>query len=139
MQLATNYRSTQTIVRAAHAVIEHNSERQPIHLQATGDVGQPLRLYTTEQSSEGIAVVRQISRMVGGADMIQADQHAERSANTRSFGEFGVLVRTGQQPRGSNRLFAGGVALSSDGPHEFPCRPRCPSGPGVWSLCPAAY
>ena len=29
--------------------------------------------------------------------MIQADQHAERSANTRSFGDFGVLVRTGQQ------------------------------------------
>jgi superfamily I DNA/RNA helicase len=29
--------------------------------------------------------------------MIQADQHAERSANPRSFGDFGVLVRTGQQ------------------------------------------
>src|SRR5205823_6487487 len=37
------------------------------------------------------------SRMVGGADMLQADQHAERSANTRGFGDFGVLVRTGQQ------------------------------------------
>ena len=47
--------------------------------------------------AEGIAVVRQISRMVGGADMVQADQHAERSASTRSFGDFGVLVRTGQQ------------------------------------------
>src|SRR5204863_3297247 len=43
------------------------------------------------------AVVRQISRMMGGADMLQADQHAERSTNTRSFGDFGVLVRTGQQ------------------------------------------
>jgi superfamily I DNA/RNA helicase len=47
--------------------------------------------------AEGIAVVQQISRMVGGADMVQADQHAERSASTRSFGDFGVLVRTGQQ------------------------------------------
>jgi superfamily I DNA/RNA helicase len=29
--------------------------------------------------------------------MIQADQHTQRLANTRSFGDFGVLVRTGQQ------------------------------------------
>jgi superfamily I DNA/RNA helicase len=29
--------------------------------------------------------------------MLQADQHLERSAHTRSFGDFGVLVRTGQQ------------------------------------------
>jgi superfamily I DNA/RNA helicase len=98
LQLATNYRSTQTIVRAAGTVIAHNSDRQPLHLQAAGDVGTPLRLYTTpSEVAEGIAVVRQISRMVGGTDMIQADQHAERSANTRSFGDFGVLVRTGQQ------------------------------------------
>ena len=98
LQLATNYRSTQTIVRAADAVIAHNGDRQPLHLQAVGDVGTPLRLYTTpSEVAEGIAVVRQISRMVGGADMVQADQHAERSAHTRSFGDFGVLVRTGQQ------------------------------------------
>ena len=97
-QLATNYRSTQAIVRAADAVIAHNSDRQPLRLQAVGEVGKPLRLYTTlSEVAEGIAVVRQISRMVGGADMVQADQHAERSANTRSFGDFGVLVRTGQQ------------------------------------------
>jgi superfamily I DNA/RNA helicase len=98
VQLATNYRSTQTIVRAAEAVIAHNGDRQPLHLQAVGDVGQPLRLCTTpSEVAEGIAVVRQISRMVGGADMVQADQHVERSAHTRSFGDFGVLVRTGQQ------------------------------------------
>jgi uncharacterized protein (TIGR00375 family) len=98
VQLAINYRSTQTIVRAAGAVIAHNSDRQPLYLRAAGDVGQPLRLYTTpSEVAEGIAVVRQISRMVGGADMLQADQHAERSVHTRSFGDFGVLVRTGQQ------------------------------------------
>jgi superfamily I DNA/RNA helicase len=46
--------------------------------------------------AEGIAVVRQISRMVGGADMVQADQHSERVDHTHSFSDFGVLVRTGQ-------------------------------------------
>ena len=97
-QLATNYRSTQTIVQAATAVIAHNRGRQPLPLRAAGEGGESLRLYTTpSEMAEGIAVVRQISRMVGGADMVQADQHAERSAHTRSFGDFGVLVRTGQQ------------------------------------------
>ena len=98
LQLTTNYRSTQTIVQAAGAVIAHNRDRQPVHVRAAAGVGMPLRLYTTpSEVAEGIAVVRQISRMVGGADMVQADQHAERSASTRSFGDFGVLVRTGQQ------------------------------------------
>jgi superfamily I DNA/RNA helicase len=97
-QLATNYRSTQTIVQAATAVIEHNSARQPLHLRAVQAAGKPIRLCTTpSELAEGIAVVRQISRMVGGADMVQADQHAARDDNARSFSDFGVLVRTGQQ------------------------------------------
>jgi uncharacterized protein (TIGR00375 family) len=96
--LATNYRSTQTIVQAAAAVIAHNPERQPFALHAAGSVGLPLQLYhTPSEIAEGIAVVRQISHMVGGADMIQADQHPDRPAQARSFGDFGVLVRTTQQ------------------------------------------
>jgi uncharacterized protein (TIGR00375 family) len=97
-QLATNYRSTQTIVQAATAVIAHNRSRQPLQLRAMGTAGKPLRLYAAaSELAEGIAVVREISRMVGGADMVQADQHAERANHTRSFGDFGVLVRTGRQ------------------------------------------
>jgi uncharacterized protein (TIGR00375 family) len=97
-QLATSYRSTQTIVQAAAAVIAHNPDRPSLQLQASGAVGTPLRLYVTpSEVAEGIAVVRQISRMVGGADMVQADQHSERVDHTRSFSDFGVLVRTGQQ------------------------------------------
>src|SRR5262245_46077838 len=97
-QLATNYRSTQTIVQAATAVIAHNSARWPLHLVAVQAAGKPIRLCTaTSELAEAIAVVRQISRMVGGADMVQADQHAERAANARSFSVLGVLVPTGQQ------------------------------------------
>lgn len=98
VRLATNYRSTPTIVRAGAAVIAHNRDRLQLDLRAVGDAGKPLRLYTTaSEIAEGVAVVRQISRMVGGADMVQADQHGERAAHSRSFGDFGVLVRTGQQ------------------------------------------
>jgi uncharacterized protein (TIGR00375 family) len=97
-RLATSYRSTQTIVQAAAAMIAHNRNRQPLPLRAAGTAGKPVRLCVTpSEQAEGIAVVRQISRMVGGANMVQADQHAERANNTRSFGDFGVLVRTGRQ------------------------------------------
>ncbi|MBM3226583.1 MAG: hypothetical protein FJZ47_22700, partial [Candidatus Tectomicrobia bacterium] len=96
--LTTNYRSVHTIVQSAAAVIDQNRDRQPFPLQAVHAGGAPIRLYTTaSEMAEGIAVVRQISQMVGGADMLQADQHDERATNTRSFGDFGVLVRTGQQ------------------------------------------
>src|SRR5262249_21300080 len=97
-QLATNYRSTQIIVQAASAVIEHNSPRQPLHLRAVQAAGKPIRLCTaTSELAEAIAVVRQINHMVGGADMVEADQHTQRADNARSFSDFGVLVRTGQQ------------------------------------------
>src|SRR5262249_127674 len=97
-QLATNYRSTQTIVQAATAMIAHNSARQPLHLRAVQAAGKPIRLYTApSELAEAIAVVQHISRMVGGADMVEADQHTQRADNARSFSDFGVLVRTGQQ------------------------------------------
>lgn len=96
--LGTNYRSTQTIVGAAAAVIAHNPDREPLDLRAAGAQGTPIPLYTVpSELAEGIAVVRQISRMVGGADMVQADQHTDRATATRSWSDFGVLVRTTQQ------------------------------------------
>lgn len=98
IQLATNYRSTQVLVEAAQAVIGHNRARQAGPVQAHRGPGTLLHLYTApSELAEGIAVVRQISRMVGGADMVQADQHSRRLDHTRSFSDFGVLVRTGQQ------------------------------------------
>src|SRR5262249_30965583 len=97
-QLATNYRSTQTIVQAATAMIAHNSAGQSLHLRAVQAAGKPIRLYTApSELAEAIAVWRHMSGMLGGAHMVQADQHAERAANARSFSDFGVLVRTGQQ------------------------------------------
>ena len=46
------------------------------------------------ETAEGIAVVREIARMVGGIDMVQADAGEE---GTRSFADFAVLFRTGRQ------------------------------------------
>jgi len=59
--------------------------------------GPPVRLLSVPgETAEGIAVVREIGRMVGGADMMQADQGVEGG---RSFGDFAVLFRIGRQAR----------------------------------------
>ncbi len=119
--LACNYRSTQTIVQAAAAVIAHNPQGQPLALRAAGPAGVPLRLYSTaSEVAEGIAVVRQISRMVGGADMVQSDQHADRAASTRSFSDFAVLVRTTQQAEVLEQCFLQeGLPYRLLGHHSF--------------------
>jgi superfamily I DNA/RNA helicase len=56
-------------------------------------------------TAEGIAVVREISRMVGGADMVQSDRHPGRE-KARSFGDFAVLFRTGRQAEVLEECFA---------------------------------
>ena len=96
--LETNYRSQGHIVRAAAALIARNSGREPVLLRAAPEDGRSIRLLEVPgELAEGIAVVRQISRMVGGADMVQTDQHDSVAEGARSFGDFGVLFRTGRQ------------------------------------------
>ena len=93
IHLQSNYRSSGTIVKAATALLQ-----RPSVPAAARDNGIPVRLVSAPgETSEGIAVVREISRMVGGADMVQSDRRQGAAAPARSFGDFGVLVRTGRQ------------------------------------------
>ena len=92
IHLQSNYRSSGSIVKAAAALL-----RRPAAHTARG-AGVPLRLISAPgEVAEGIAVVREISRMVGGADMVQSDRQQGAAAPACSFGDFGVLVRTGRQ------------------------------------------
>ena len=94
--LETNYRSKQNIVEAAAALIENNADREEMSLKAAQKSGRQIRwLSVPGETAEGIAVVREIGRMVGGADMMQSDQ--DEGSGTRSFGDFAVLFRTGRQ------------------------------------------
>ena len=96
-QLGANYRSQGHIVEAAAAVIGHNPGREAIELAAMRPGKGRVRLIEVQgETAEGIAVVREIARMVGGTDMVQTDAGAE---GTRSFADFAVLFRTGQQGR----------------------------------------
>ena len=93
--LGANYRSQGHIVEAAAAVVGHNPEREAIELAAMRPGKEKIRLIEVpSETAEGIAVVREIARMVGGTDMVQTDAGAE---GTRSFADFAVLFRTGRQ------------------------------------------
>ncbi len=97
VSLGTNYRSQGHIVEAAAAVIARNPGREPIELVPVRPGKEPIRLIEVpSETAEGIAVVREIARMVGGTDMVQTDAGAE---GTRSFADFAVLFRTGRQGR----------------------------------------
>ena len=104
VKLETTYRSTESILRAATAVIQHNPDRVDLTLKPIRDRGTVIRLLTpVSELAEGIAIVREIGRMVGGATMLQAHgQGGKRTlGNTaseeRSFGDIAVLFRTGRQ------------------------------------------
>ncbi len=93
--LGANYRSQGHIVEAAAAVVGHNPAREAIELAAVRPAKERIRLLEVpSETAEGIAVVREIARMVGGTDMVQTDAGAE---GTRSFADFAVLFRTGRQ------------------------------------------
>ena len=93
--LGANYRSQGHIVEAAAAVVGHNPGREAIELAAVRPGKERIRLIEVQsETAEGIAVVREIARMVGGTDMVQTDAGAE---GTRSFADFAVLFRTGRQ------------------------------------------
>ena len=99
VHLTRNYRSTGLIVEAANAVISHAPQRPPTNkkVQPMRPPGVPMRLLTVAgETAEGIAVVREISRQVGGTDMQQADRH-QGPATPRSWNDFAVLFRTGAQ------------------------------------------
>ncbi|HVB77768.1 MAG TPA: UvrD-helicase domain-containing protein [Candidatus Nitrosotalea sp.] len=92
IRLEQNYRSTQAILDAAHAVIRHNSERAD------------KRLWTDRQGGELIAVA-QLYNEVEEAEYV-ADEIARliRSENRRP-GDCAVLYRTNAQSRAFEDVF----------------------------------
>ncbi len=108
--LRRNYRSQANVVRAAAAVIRAGEISAPAatnretpvltdHLPPAMVTARralsPVAIrQATGETGEGIAIVEQINRMVGGADMQQADRHGTGS---HSLDDFAVLFRTGTQ------------------------------------------
>ena len=120
--LTRNYRSTPQILRASLPVISKNGGPERT-LEAQRPDGGPVRLVTAaDEFSEAIFVAKEINRLVGGIDML--DAQGGGSAQPRGFSDFAVLYRTHRQAEALEKclgiegipyLVAGRDKLLSDG------------------------
>ncbi len=84
--LDQNYRSTQRILDAANAVIENNATHRPKQLWTDKGQGEPIiRFQGDDERDEAAFVVREIHRLVDGAD--------------HRYGDVAVFYRTNAQSR----------------------------------------
>ena len=96
--LQENYRSTEPIVKAACSVISHNPGGERT-LAAKAGSGDPVRVVKAGgRRSEGIFTAREINRMIGGIDMLDAQERGTFwEKGPRSFSDIAVLCRTNRQ------------------------------------------
>ena len=95
VRLLENYRSTPEILKTALPVVERGGETRT--LVAMRPSGERVRLLTAaDEFSQALFIVKEIGRMVGGIDMLDAQEQA-RAGSGRSFSDFAVLYRTHRQ------------------------------------------
>jgi DNA helicase-2/ATP-dependent DNA helicase PcrA len=86
LRLTQNYRSTQTILRAANGVVRHNVGRKEKELWTENEAGDPLTLHVLpDEEAEGEKVVSLLLEL--------------RRKDSRSNKDFVVLYRTNAQSR----------------------------------------
>ena len=86
IRLEQNYRSTQTILKAAAAVVKHNRTRKEKNLWTENDAGKSISvLQGVDERDEARRVLSAIEK--------------ERAEGRRGFGDFALLYRTNAQSR----------------------------------------
>jgi DNA helicase-2/ATP-dependent DNA helicase PcrA len=105
VKLEQNYRSTQLILDAAHAVVTNNASRKDKKLWTENDAGRPIQrfeAYNEEEEAEWIA--RQIEEVTGGRSSVltrRADEDAEQWERR----DTAVMYRTNAQSRAIEEAF----------------------------------
>ncbi|NUQ69242.1 MAG: UvrD-helicase domain-containing protein [Chthonomonadales bacterium] len=90
--LDQNYRSTQTILDAAHAVVSRNPHRRPKRLWTSNGKGSPIQHREVgNEQEEAIFVVETIGRAIADG--------------RRTYRDFAVLYRTNAQSRAFEEVF----------------------------------
>jgi len=105
IKLEQNYRSTQLILDAAHAVVANNSSRKDKKLWTEVGGGLPIQrfeAYNEEEEAEWIA--RQIGGLTGDRGSILT-RRADEAAEHWERGDVGVLYRTNAQSRAIEEAF----------------------------------
>ena len=96
IRLEENYRSTPEILGAALPVINHNPGLRRV-LSPNCPSGTQVRLVrAADDVAEGIFIAKEIGRMAGGVDMLQA-QALGQEREPRAFSDIAVLCRTHRQ------------------------------------------
>ena len=96
IRLVENYRSAPEILRAALPVIEKNPGG-PRPLTPNRPSGAAVRLIqAADDFAEGVFIAKEIGRMTGGVDMLEA-QELEHGRAVRAFSDIAVLCRTNRQ------------------------------------------
>lgn len=98
IRLVENYRSSAQVTEASCALISHNPGEER-HLNAAAGNGLPVRIVRTGgKRAEGIFAVREINRLIGGIDMLDAqERETEKQKGIRGFSDIAVLCRTNRQ------------------------------------------
>ncbi len=96
IRLTENYRSTPQVLAAALPVIGQNPGG-PRLLAPNCPGGAPVRLVlAADDFAEGIFIAKEIGRMTGGVDMLEA-QRLAHERTVRAFSDIAVLCRTHRQ------------------------------------------
>ncbi|MGB3683969.1 MAG: UvrD-helicase domain-containing protein [Rubrobacteraceae bacterium] len=95
VKLEQNYRSTQTILGAANAVVANNASRKYKELWTAGDEGERIRVFTaSDEYAEARFIVSEIERLVD-SDVSLDDIAVFYRTNAQSRALEDVLVREG--------------------------------------------
>ena len=99
--LEQNYRSTQTILDAANAVIAHNVSRKPKELWTDQGAGEPIvRYHADDEVDEAQWITREMTHLHDAADVQVSDAGDRGHAGGRlRWGDIAVFYRTNAQSR----------------------------------------
>lgn len=90
--LEQNYRSTQNIINAAHAVIANNTSRLEKNLWTKNAAGQPLMVYQAKNEKDE-------------AEFIASEINKLKQEEGCNFNDFAILYRTNAQSRPIEEIF----------------------------------
>ncbi len=105
VKLEQNYRSTQLILDAAHAVVSRNAARKDKKLWTENPPGRPIErfeAYNEEEEAEWIA--RQVEGLAGGRGALLARRADDEEGRTR-LQEIAVMYRMNAQSRAIEEAF----------------------------------
>lgn len=121
IRLRRNYRSTPEILTAAESVL-HQGKDRPV-LEPVRSSGFPVRLKEASgEMAEAVFIAKEINRLVGGMDMLDAGEEFFGQENRRphGFSEIAVLYRTHRQAELLERcLRTEGIPYIVTGREEF--------------------